>query len=124
MDTKQFDVEVTVGSGKDKKTFRRPSESNLWQDRNDILTNIEDDKKLAATLKLINEAEEARVRKDVRAEILKNEAAVAATEEKSVKEFFNMRKNAGEPVTMDEARQIMEFMRTVKAGDLKKSAQA
>jgi hypothetical protein len=110
MKTVPITVEVSVG----KQKFSEDTEKIVFEDRDDILNAITTDKGLADLLADINYAKDLEVRGKVRQEILNGKAAAANSFEKSVKDFFNMRRDNGDPVTMDEAREMMEMMKSMR----------
>jgi hypothetical protein len=108
---KQVDgtVEVSVGSRK----FPRPFTKVVYEDAQDILDSIQSSTGLATILAHINYSIDLEERGKVRQQILANEAQAAAAEEKSIKDLMKVRAAAGKPVTEDQARRIIELMKSM-----------
>jgi len=110
MQTVQGTVEVSVGSRK----FSRPFEKVVFQSREDVLEALQTDKGLVELLDHVNYSIDLTERAKVRQAILANEASSAASEEKSIKDLMKVRAAAGKPVTEDQARKIIEVMKTLE----------
>jgi hypothetical protein len=103
-------VEVSVGSRK----FSRPFTKTVYENREDILNAASTDKDLVTLIEHANYSIDLTERARVRQAILNNEAATAASEEKSIKDLMKVRAAAGKPVTEDQARKIIEVMKSME----------
>ena len=110
MQTIEGTVEVSVGSRK----FSRPFTKTVYENRTDVLEAAQDDKSLRTLIDHANYSIDLTERAKIRQLILNNEAATAASEEKSIKDLMKVRAAAGKPVTEDQARRIIEVMKTME----------
>jgi hypothetical protein len=114
MKTVEATVEVSVGTRK----FSAPMEKIVFESREDVLDSISTDKGLQDILGHINYSIDLEERGKVRQQILNGPAAAAQAEEKSIKELMKVRAEAGKPVTADQARKIIEFMKTMDLSNM------
>jgi len=101
-------VEVSVG----KDVYPRQYERTELTTLDEIIEFGRRDESKA--LKLFNYALDLEKRNEVRAEILKNEAAQASLIEKQVRDVIKQRASVGKPVSEEQARKIVEFMQTME----------
>jgi hypothetical protein len=103
-------VEVGVGT----KKFSRPVTYREIESAEDILELLQDPKTAKEAIDNWNYAENLNARAPVRAAILANEAAAASAEEKQIKDLIKVRAAAGKPITEDQARKLIEMLKSVE----------
>jgi hypothetical protein len=109
---KTIDSTVEVGVG--TKKFSRPVKYREVENADDLLTLLQDPKTAKEAIDNWNYAENLNARAPVRTAILANEAAAASAEEKQIKDLIKVRAAAGKPVTEDQARKLIEVMKSLE----------
>lgn len=100
-------VDITLGDQK----FDTQYEKKVYENRDDILGELQDDKKSLLILKKLNMAEDWERRTAARTEYLKDgDAAKAAAFEAQVKMYIKAKEKVGKPVTEAQAREKVRLM--------------
>lgn len=105
MFTKQLDVDVRVKdlqNGQDK-VYTGKGTVNLFNEANDILSQIEDPESLDEIFGLLNFAVEAKERAKIRAKVLMDVSGPEKAFEKQVKALMANREAIGKPITLEAA---------------------
>ena len=110
MKTVEDKVEVKVG----KNVFYGPFTKVVFETREDVLEAIKTDSGVKDVIGHINYSIDLGERGTARQKVLAGPAKAAAAEEKAINDLVTMRNENGMPTTKDEARQILEFMKTMK----------
>ena len=102
-------VDINIGEQK----FDTQYEKKVYENKADVLEELQDDKKSVLVLKFLNMAVDWERRTQARNEFLKDgDAAKAASVEAQVKAYMKAREKAGKPITESAARarvaQMME----------------
>jgi hypothetical protein len=109
MRTEELRVTVNVGG----QEFARVVDLDVLESIDDVqlaLTNG----KAEEIIDNINSSVKSRLQLKTRNSIQNNEAKAALAEEESIENFMNVRKEAKMPVTRDQARKLLEMMKTLQ----------
>jgi hypothetical protein len=111
-------AEAKVGTN----TFTQEFEKQVFETRDDVIEAMLSDKGLSSVLGNINYAIDLEERAKARQKIMAGPAKAAAAAEKAINDLVTLRNDAGMPTTKDEARQLIEMMKTMSLSALKQSA--